>query len=68
MSEWINVKNRLPVKEGYYLTYCYGSIQIQRFGFIYESGIKKTNIMDWIEHGHSYLTTHWQELPEYPKE
>ena len=57
MTDWISVKDRLPVKDGDYLVYA------PAMGTM----IKVLHIIRPQEGFISYVT-HWQPLPEPPKE
>ena len=58
-SEWISVEERLPEREGYYLTSTIkGVIMIGAFFGYYASGDRPQ---------FKYDVTHWMPLPEAPK-
>jgi hypothetical protein len=54
MTEWIKCSDRLPEKEDYYL--CYDHFKNFKIYFFYPN--------HWIDRN----VSHWQELPEPPKE
>lgn len=59
MSQWINVKDRLPVQEGYYLcTYIFDNHRFYFDRWFGEDG--KFNTTNEI--------THWMPLPKVPKD
>ncbi len=65
-NEWISVKDRLPEKNGRYITtVCKYKDEIDVFDLWYEDD-------DWyIDEGdymYEYEVTHWMPLPEPPKE
>jgi hypothetical protein len=82
MSKWINVKDKLPDKEGRYLVYkqsSYGNFfNIANFSFnlekVDEYDFYKENRCGWYgydsEWGHYKHDniTHWMPLPEEPKD
>ena len=69
MSEWISVKDAMPISDGEYLTYSTG----------YKDRIRNVVSLDWfavegrqvvwlnIRRGGSFGITHWMPLPEPPK-
>lgn len=64
MSNWISIKDRLPDNEEFYLTYLFDG-----HSDTWEMQIK------WWDKKHGFLpwdliddVTHWQKLPEPPKE
>lgn len=59
MTEWISVKDKLPEKEGKYLTYDkWGYILIKHYR---SKGKRFSNLIT-----NRYLVTHWMPLPETP--
>ena len=68
MSEWISVKDAMPISDGEYLTYSTG----------YKDQIRNVVSLDWfavegrqvvwfnIRRGGSFGITHWMPLPEPP--
>ena len=59
MSEWISVKDRLPDKESDYLTVHCGIVSITYFRLTQPKG--------WLR-GLGYTVSHWQPLPDPPKD
>jgi hypothetical protein len=69
MSNWINVKKRLPEKDGYYLVF-YGRgdsiVRDERQIMMFHSDDKVWVDMTSSTYNSRYVT-HWMELPEKPK-
>lgn len=66
MSEWISVKDRLPKTDDYYLIY--GLNDDMRLGYW---STKYNKFIAFDDDGYDYELyhiTHWQPLPEPPKE
>ena len=70
MSEWINIKDLLPDKSGYYLTYSKSKlIRIKKFTArnIYSKNINDHKLRFMSSSGRDCKsTTHWMNLPEEP--
>ena len=62
MTDWISVKDRLPDHSGYYLVYALGGQDIAE----YYKSVKPSG--GFQNHRLTYTITHWQPLPEPPKE
>ena len=66
--QWISVKDRLPEKEGEYLAFGYSASDAARWIVVMydprdECWYELSSDWDWTDD-----VTHWQELPEPPKE
>lgn len=71
MAEWIDVNERLPDKEGYYLVFIVDNFGETRSEVMYLC--KYATSFNWAEHVSSYwkyhnTITHWMPLPEPPTE
>ncbi len=68
VNGWISVKDRLPEKEGEYLAFGYSASDAARWIVVMydpkdECWYELSSDWDWTDD-----VTHWQELPEPPKE
>ena len=61
-TDWISVKDRLPEISGYYQVYAKGGQDVAD----YIRGCGKQ--AGFMNHRLTYNITHWQPLPEPPKE
>jgi Protein of unknown function (DUF551) len=65
-SEWINVKERLPEKRGYYLVFSKSwKIEFKVLQFDKHSD-KSPRMRFWWSGNECHSITHWQPLPEPP--
>jgi hypothetical protein len=68
VNGWISVKDRMPKKEGEYLAFGYSASDAARWIVVMydprdECWYELSSDWDWTDD-----VTHWQELPEPPKE
>lgn len=67
-TEWISVKERLPEKEGYYITFALCSdngVIPMKFVFTTVRG-QKVKRWEWNGRISPWVVTHWMPLPEPP--
>ena len=69
MTNWIDVDDRLPKDEGYYLCVVADiNIDISPFILIQRFVNGKFFVTEWHEENVGRRVTHWMSLPELPKE
>jgi len=60
LDNWISVEDELPKESGWYL--------VIRIGYIPYTAHFHLQKQDWVNDGHEVFPTHWQLLPQNPKE
>ena len=72
IQEWVSVDERLPITEKEALEYYEMNSEFPQFIVKIDVGVTATvlefNGKDWFDGYATYNVTHWQPLPELPKE